>query len=58
MSLEEYPNYFEVIGGEEEAMDLGTMEGKVDRGEYRDMAEFEVSREVGFDSCGRREYGS
>jgi len=45
VSLEEYPNYFEVIGGEDEAMDLGTMEGKVDRGEYRDMAEFEVSRE-------------
>jgi hypothetical protein len=44
VSLEEYPNYFEVIGGEDQAMDLGTMEGKVDRGEYRDMAEFEVSR--------------
>jgi hypothetical protein len=43
VSLEEYPNYFEVIGGEDKAMDLGTMEDKVGRGEYRQMSEFEVS---------------
>ena len=47
VSLEEYPNYFEVIGGEDRAMDLGTMEDKVAKGEYKSMVEFEVSPTCG-----------
>lgn len=56
VSLEEYPNYFEVIGGENRAMDLGTMEDKVGRGGYRSMKEFEVSRRCVIQLCGMTAY--
>jgi hypothetical protein len=46
VDLKEYPDYLQVIGGEDRAMDLGTMESKAEGGEYRRMEDFEVSRVV------------
>lgn len=40
----EYPDYLERIGGADKMMDLGTMQSKVDEGEYRNIDELEVCR--------------
>jgi hypothetical protein len=41
---EDYPGYFAAIGGQDKAMDLGTMESKVDDGMYRSLDDFEVKK--------------
>lgn len=43
MDADEYPGYFETIGGPDKAMDLGTMQRKIDEGEYNGIEELEVS---------------
>jgi bromodomain-containing protein 7/9 len=41
---QEFPGYLDMIGGSENAMDLATMEEKIDAGRYKTMDQFEVSR--------------
>ncbi len=43
VSEEDYPGYWQAIGGQDKAMDLGTMERKVDDREYKSLEDFEVS---------------
>jgi hypothetical protein len=40
---EEFPGYLNTIGGRENAMDLATMEEKIESGRYKTMDQFEVS---------------
>jgi bromodomain-containing protein 7/9 len=37
-----YPDYLGIVGGEDKMMDLGTMQNKLDTGEYRGIEAFEV----------------
>lgn len=39
---EDFPDYLDIVGGEDNMMDLGTMQQKVDDGDYRNMDGFEV----------------
>ncbi|KAJ9099188.1 hypothetical protein QFC21_004068 [Naganishia friedmannii] len=39
---EEFPGYLDMIGGRENAMDLATMEDKIDAGRYKTMDQFET----------------
>ena len=39
----DFPEYLAIVGGEENMMDLGTMQSKVDEGEYRSIDDIEVS---------------
>lgn len=41
VSTEEYPDYFTVIGGPQNAMDIGTMREKLENGEYRTLDDIE-----------------
>jgi bromodomain-containing protein 7/9 len=43
VDLEAYPDYLEIVGGEDKMMDLGTIQGKIDNEEYRSIDEFQVS---------------
>lgn len=43
VDLEAFPDYLDVIGGEDNMMDMGTMQAKVDRNEYRNIEQIEVS---------------
>lgn len=43
VDLEAFPDYLDVIGGEDNMMDMGTMQAKVDRNEYRNIDQIEVS---------------
>jgi bromodomain-containing protein 7/9 len=40
--VEDFPGYLEIVGGEDKMMDLGTMQLKVDSGEYRSVDEIEA----------------
>lgn len=42
VDLEAYPDYLEIVGGEDKMMDLGTIQGKIDNEEYRSIDEFQV----------------
>lgn len=42
MQVEDFPGYLEIVGGEDKMMDLGTMQLKVDSGEYRSVDEIEA----------------
>ena len=55
VDLDQFPAYLGIVGGEENMMDLGTMQGKVDDGEYRSMDAVEVSVIV---SRVKREHGT
>lgn len=46
VETEHYPDYLDIIGGEDKMMDLGTMQQKVDDGEYSGMDELEVGCEL------------
>lgn len=43
MDEEEFPGYLDLIGGRDNAMDLATMEEKLEGGKYRTVEQFEVS---------------
>lgn len=43
VDLEAFPDYLDVVGGEDNMMDMGTMQAKVDRDEYRNIDQIEVS---------------
>jgi hypothetical protein len=51
---QEFPGYLDTIGGRDNAMDLATMEEKIETGLYKSMDQFEVS----YLSSGRRIPGS
>lgn len=42
VDLEAFPDYLDVIGGEDNMMDMGTMQAKVDRNEYRNIEQIEA----------------
>jgi len=42
VNVEEFPNYLQIIGGEENMMDISTMQRKNDDGEYSSMDEVKV----------------
>ncbi|WVR05948.1 hypothetical protein IAU60_002975 [Kwoniella sp. DSM 27419] len=42
VDLEVFPDYLAVIGGEDKMMDMGTMQSKVDNGEYRSIEQIEA----------------
>ncbi|CAK9779488.1 hypothetical protein CC85DRAFT_287345 [Cutaneotrichosporon oleaginosum] len=42
VDVDEYPGYIETIGGPDNAMDLGTMQRKIDSGEYHGIEELEA----------------
>ncbi|KAK4689729.1 hypothetical protein P7C73_g378, partial [Tremellales sp. Uapishka_1] len=42
VELDDYPDYLDIIGGEDNMMDLGTMQTKLDDGRYRSMEELEA----------------
>jgi hypothetical protein len=42
VNIEDYPDYWERIGGEDKAMDLGTMEKKLNDGIYTNLDQLEV----------------
>lgn len=44
VDLEAYPDYLEIVGGEDKMMDLGTIQGKIDNEEYRSIDEFQASQ--------------
>lgn len=39
---EEFPGYLDMIGGRDNAMDLATMNDKLEAGRYRTVEQFEV----------------
>jgi hypothetical protein len=43
---EEFPGYLDLIGGRANAMDLATMEEKLEGGKYRTVEQFEVSSKL------------
>lgn len=45
VSVTEYPGYFDVIGGEDKAMDFETMERKIDDRQYQDFDQVEADVE-------------
>ncbi|BEJ16751.1 hypothetical protein CspHIS471_0601520 [Cutaneotrichosporon sp. HIS471] len=42
VDADEYPGYIDTIGGPDNAMDLGTMQKKIDDGEYNSIGELEA----------------
>ncbi|WVW82381.1 hypothetical protein I302_104388 [Kwoniella bestiolae CBS 10118] len=42
VDLEAFPDYLDVIGGEDKMMDMGTMQRKVDSGEYTSVGQMEA----------------
>ncbi|OCF55388.1 hypothetical protein L486_06871 [Kwoniella mangroviensis CBS 10435] len=42
VDLEAFPDYLDVIGGEDKMMDMGTMQRKVDSGEYTSVEQLEA----------------
>ncbi|WWD17817.1 hypothetical protein CI109_102260 [Kwoniella shandongensis] len=42
VDLDAFPDYLSVIGGEDKMMDMGTMQSKIDTGEYRNIDQIEA----------------
>ncbi|TXT10785.1 hypothetical protein VHUM_02290 [Vanrija humicola] len=51
VNLDDYPDYLEVVGGEDKMMDLQTMQTKVDENEYRSMDELEADFKTMIDAA-------
>ncbi|RXK42486.1 hypothetical protein M231_00040 [Tremella mesenterica] len=46
VNLDIYTDYLDIVGGEDQIMDLGTMQMKVDEGEYTTMESFEADLKI------------
>ena len=43
VNIDDFPSYLKAVGGEDQMMDIGTMQSKIDLGEYKSMDEIEAS---------------